>query len=357
MKICYLADGESLHTIRWCRHFKKLGHEVHLISFKDVAIDGIYVHYIDAGKIKRSGGNWRVVLKYRRIRSLIQRIKPDILHAHYATGYGLVGALSNFHPFVLTTYGTDILISPSQSLLYKLIIKFSLKKADWITSMSIQITEAITSLGVKKDKITEVVFGIDDKIFNHINRKLPADKFIITSTRHFEQVYNLPLLFHAIQIIKQKIPGLVVNMVSDGTLREELKAMAIKLDIKDNVIFKGKLQLSQFVEILNQTHLYVTLAFSDGNSVSLTEAMACGAFSIASDIPANRQWISDGVNGFLVPVDDPDSLAQKILYVYENYNKLEVNCHHYNDNIINEKGLWFKNMEKVQQKYESLVKN
>jgi glycosyltransferase involved in cell wall biosynthesis len=146
-------------------------------------------------------------------------------------------------------------------------------------------------------------------------------------------------------------------MVSDGTLREELKAMAIKLDIKDNVIFKGKLQLSQFVEILNQTHLYVTLAFSDGNSVSLTEAMACGAFSIASDIPANRQWISDGVNGFLVPVDDPDSLAQKILYVYENYNKLEVNCHHYNDNIINEKGLWFKNMEKVQQKYESLVKN
>ncbi|MFA6924326.1 MAG: glycosyltransferase [Bacteroidales bacterium] len=356
MKICYLADGESVHTVRWCKYFKESGHEIHLITFKNVLLEGINVHYIDAGKINISGGNWKIILKYRRIKLLINKIKPDILHAHYATSYGLIGALANYHPYIVTALGTDVLISPFQSKIYKLIIKFVMRKADWITSMAEHMTEKLVLLGVEKGKIDAVIFGIDDEIFNKNNRKLPDDKFVIASTRNFEPVYNIPLFFNAIKIIKDKIPNIHVNMLGDGSLRNEFKKMVNKLEISDVVDFIGKVPQPEIAEVLNNSHLFVTLSLSDGNNISLNEAMACGAFPIASDIPANRQWITDGINGFIVPLDNPDILAEKILFVYENYNKLEKDCFELNDKIIQEKLLWRKNMNFVEQKYKLLSK-
>ncbi len=355
MKICYLADGESIHTIRWCRYFSGIGHEIHLITFKNVNIDGIHVHYIDAGKIDRSGGNWKVISKSYKIKSLIKQIKPDILHSHYATSYGLVGALSNFHPYIITALGTDVLISPFRSVLYKIMIKYALKKADWITSMADHMTEKIISFGIAENKISTVVFGIDDAIFNRIDRKLSGDKFVITSTRNFEPVYNLPLFFDAIKIIKEKIPNLTVKLIGDGSLRQDFEKLVKDLQIDNIVTFLGKVSPVKIAEVLNNSHIFVSVSLSDGNNISLNEAMACGAFSIVSDIPANKQWISEGINGFIVPVDNPEILAQKILYAYKNYNQLEKGCCDFNDKIIRDKALWRKNMEKVRQKYESLI--
>ena len=231
-----------------------------------------------------------------------------------------------------------------------------MKKADWITSMAEHMNKKLISIGIKEEKISVVIFGIDDEIFNKINRKLPNDKFVITSTRNFEPVYNIPLLFKAIKLIKFKIPNLQVNMLGDGSLQNEFKRMVNEFEISDVVKFIGKVEQSKIAETLNSSHLFVTLSLSDGNNISLNEAMACGAFSIASDIPANRQWITDGVNGFIVPVDDENILAEKILFTYKNYEKLENACFELNDKIIQEKLLWKNNMNFVEQKYVSLTK-
>ena len=51
---------------------------------------------------------------------------------------------------------------------------------------------------------------------------------------------------------------------------------------------------------------------SDGASLSLLEAMACGLPVVVSDIPANREWVEEGVNGVLVPCDDPQTLAARL---------------------------------------------
>jgi L-malate glycosyltransferase len=357
MRICFLADGESVHTIRWCSHFRKSGHEVHLITFKDVTIEGVVVHYVNAGRIERSGGNWKIIFLYRKVRKIVNTIHPDILHAHYATSYGLIGALSKYHPYVVTALGTDVLISPFQSRIYKMVIKYVMRKADWITSMAEHMTEKLVSLGVDKTKISVVIFGIDDEIFNRKNRHLPDNKFLLTSTRNFEAVYNIPLLLDAVRKVKDKIPNFRVNMIGDGTLRNDLEAMVKDYKIDDIVKFTGKLPQPKIAEALNNSHLFVTLSLSDGNNISLNEAMACGAFSIASDIPANRQWISDGINGFIVPTDDPDVLAEKIFYVYKNYSDLENACLELNDNIVREKLLWKTNIKIVENKYELLTKN
>jgi glycosyltransferase involved in cell wall biosynthesis len=71
----------------------------------------------------------------------------------------------------------------------------------------------------------------------------------------------------------------------------------------------GQLDHESLPAILGTQEVFVSPAWSDGNNVSLNEAMASGCFPIATDIPANSQWITHGVNGFLYPPGDVDVLA------------------------------------------------
>jgi len=354
MKICYLADGQSIHTKRWCDHFSKSGHEVHLITFRNTRIENTTVHFLNSGNISVKGGNWRVLLQVSAVKKILNKIKPDILHAHYATSYGLVGALTGFHPFVVAALGTDVLISAQKSFLYRSIVKYVFKKADWINSMADHMSAQVIKLGVNPNKVSAIIFGIDPTIFNHNNRNVPEGKFILTSTRNFEPVYNIPLLLNALDLVKNKIPDLSVNLIGEGSLRSELKKSIEDLGLKEKVKFHGKIPQSEISGILNQTHVFVTTSLSDGNNVSLNEAMACGAISLATDIPANKQWIQEDVNGFLIPTNQPEILADKILYVYKNYRELEKRTIVFNDKIIAEKALWTVNMAMVENKYKKL---
>lgn len=354
MRICFLADGGSIHTARWCKHFVEKKYDVHLITYRDAKIEGVTVHFIDAGIISSSGGNWKVILTVGQVKRVLKSIRPDVLHAQYATSYGLVGALSGFHPYIVTALGTDVLISPDQSFLYKMLIRYVLKKADWITAMSDFMKTKIETLGVSPGKIAVVMFGIDAKIFNRKGRHLEGGKFVITSTRNFEPVYNHPLFLKALSIVKDKIPGLEVNMIGDGAARKEIELLAAELELDQIVKFPGRIPQSKIAETLNRSHVFVSVSLSDGNNVSLNEAMACGAVSIASNIPANVQWINEGVNGFLVPVNDPAKLAEKILDVYYNYEKLQKSTIAYNDVVIPAKALWENNVAIVENKYLQL---
>jgi glycosyltransferase involved in cell wall biosynthesis len=355
MKICYFADGESIHVIRWCKHFALLGHEVHLISFKKVAIENVQTHYVNTGNIAVKGGNWQVLLKYKSIKKLLNKIQPDIFHSHYATSYGITGALCGFHPYVITALGTDVLISPIQSKTYKLLLKYAFSKADWITAMADHMKIAIKNIGVPSNKISTVPFGIDPAIFNDNNRKVSNEKFTITSTRNFEPVYNIQHLIHSVAEAKKEIPTIHLNLIGTGSLQNELEKLVTELDLTNNITFYGKVSQAKIAEVLNQSHVFVSVSLSDGNNISLNEAMACGAYCIATDIPANTQWINDSENGYLVKINDVSGLSNKIVNSYHHYQELQTKAVPYNKKIILERAIWANNMKMVEEKYQSLI--
>ena len=355
MKICFLADGKSIHTQRWCRHFSSLGHEIHLITFQPTEIEGTRVHHIDAGNISVGGGNWRVILKVGMVKRLLRHIRPDILHAMYATSYGIVGRLSGFHPFVLTALGTDVLISPFRSVLYKLAVRSVLRKADWITAMSDPMKAVLLDLGASPERTDTVIFGIDTSLFNNVGRKLNLEKFVIISTRNLEPVYQIGLILDALNQIKGKIPGMEVRIIGDGTLRSQLEEKVKNNELSGFVHFKGKISQKELVEQLKGSHLFISASLSDGNNISLNEAMACGCYCLASDIPPNRIWIREGENGFLFPVNSPEHLADRILYVYNNFTDLSATAGPLNKRLINEKADWKLNMKEVESKYKLLI--
>lgn len=353
-KICFFADWQ-IHTIRWCSHFSNLGYEVHLITLKPVEIPNVIVHLVDTGDIKVTGGNWRILFKYRKIKKLLREISPDIFHSMYATSYGITGALCGYKPYLITALGSDVLISPQQSKMYRFLLKFAFSKADVITAMSDHMKQMIQQIGVPANKIMTVPFGIDPKVFNKIGAEVNPDKFIITSTRNFEEVYNIPHLIKAVALVKDRIPGIHVNLIGRGTLQGAYEALIKEHQMEDLFTFFGKIPIEEVASALKQSHLFVSVSLSDGNNVSLNEAMACGTYSIATNIPANTQWITDHENGFLVEIDNVEQLAEKIMEVYENYETLQLKAQPINDRIIFERGLWSNNIKVVEEKYQQLI--
>src|SRR5881397_3103289 len=106
MKICFLAAADSAHSYRWIRFFSERGHEVHWISLvpADRELPSSVRFYRVSGSLP---GQLQLLVAAPRVRSLVRDIAPDLLHAHYAGAYGLLGMLTGVRPFVVTAWGSD----------------------------------------------------------------------------------------------------------------------------------------------------------------------------------------------------------------------------------------------------------
>ncbi len=355
MRICFLAYGQSIHTRRYCTYFAGRGHEVHLVTFSPAEIPGVTVHHIDAGHIGSEGGNWRVLLKRGKVKQILKRIQPDLLHALYATSYGAVGRLTGFHPYVLTPLGSDVLVSGKTSWRYRKLLRFVMKGTDLVYALGEHMAEAIREAGAAPGKIIVRYWGVDPEIFHESDKPRTAGHFDLVHTRHFEPVYNIPHLLKAVAKAAETIPNLRLHMAGSGTLLEEMKQLATQLGITGRIIFHGRIAPGTMAGLLQTSHVFLSVSVSDGNNISLNEAMACGAFCIATDIPANRAWIQDGVNGFLVPVNDVELLAKRIVETHHSYEALRVKALPVSRRLIAEHGLWPLNFERIENEYKELV--
>ena len=163
MKICFLGDVGSIHIRRWLEYFRDRGHEISIISFKNHKVEGVDVRYIGEDlEVKEAGGNLSYLKKLFRIKSIIKEINPDVVNAHYLTSYGLIGALIKDRKLVVSTWGTDILVTPNKNIVYKKVTEYVLKKSDLITSDSNFMSELIIKLKGNPKKILTVPMGIDD---------------------------------------------------------------------------------------------------------------------------------------------------------------------------------------------------
>jgi glycosyltransferase involved in cell wall biosynthesis len=353
MKICYLANAASIHTGRWASHFTQRGHEVTVVSLTNASIPGVDVRWIgpDPNVDGRAAYLWAVP----RLRRLLRELNPDVLHAHYAGGYGLTAALSGFRPMALTAWGSDVLILPRTSLLMRFLVTHSLRRACLVTSMAKHMTAAITGLGVPADCVLTLPFGVDTKLFHpRLREDRRRTGFTIVSTRHLEPLYNVGLLVEAMPEIAAAMPGVRLLIIGEGSERGQLEARVRELDMASQVKFLGRQRPRDISSYLSDADLFISTSLSDGNNVSLNEAMACGAFPIATDIPANREWIRHGENGFLTGVRDSHSLAGFAVQALRQ-GDLRTRAAETNWEIIQRRGSWSAAMEVMEEQYRNLI--
>jgi glycosyltransferase involved in cell wall biosynthesis len=353
MKICFFANAASIHTHRWAIHYTKQGHDVTVFSLTPAEIPGVTVRSIAPDPNRR--GRIAYLLCLPALRRALRRLQPDVLHAHYAGGYGLAAALAGFHPLVTTANGSDVLIVPRKSRLMGQVVRFSLRQADLVTSGSRHVTAVLEALGVSRHRILTLPYGIDPSMFHPGRRQtLPDRSPLVVSTRTLEAVYNVGLLIEALPEIFQQFPRATALIAGDGGERAKLEARVGHLGLADRVTFLGKRQPAEIAGYLSAADVFVSTSFSDGNNISLNEAMACGAFPVATDIPVNREWIVHGQNGFLTSPTDAAALASFVNRALAD-RELRTQAAAANWNIIQQRGLWTAAMETMEQRYRNLI--
>jgi len=355
MRICYLANAASIHTYRWAEHFADKGNQVTVISFTTGSIPGATVHVV--GRRAWAGRFGSYLLGLPEVRRVVRDCQPDILHAHYAGGYGLLAALAGWRPFVITAWGSDVLVAAQKSSVLRALISRSLRHADLVTSMAEHMTAVIHRLGVKRERIVTLPFGVDTSVFHPAGRGGIKDVGtpLIVSTRHFEPVYNVGFLVEALPHVFAAHPTARAMIIGEGTQRARLQRRARDLRISDRAEFVGRLSQFEVAEALRRADVFVSTASSDGNNVSLNEAMACAAFPIVTDIAANREWVVDNYNGLLVNSSDPYALARQILIALDN-QPLRQAAANRNWAIIQQRGSWERAMAHMKELYEYLLK-
>jgi len=352
VRICFLGDAGSIHLRRWVDYFIKAGYEVDIISFSPCPVEGPTVHLLAKG----CTGRLAYITGMFKIRRLLKKIQPDLLHAHYATSFGLLAVLSGFHPLVVSAWGSDVLVAPKQSIFLKLIVERVFKKADALTSDSTYMSGCMLELLKGRPKILKTVtMGVSRDWF----KSLPdssKNELQILSLRGHQAIYNIDIILRSMADVLKAVPEAVLVVAGEGPETNSLQALAGSLGILENVKFVGQLPHAQVQDYLNQSAISVSVPTSDATAVSLLETMACGSFPVVSDLPANREWVEDSVNGLIVAIRDTSDLSRALIKSLQDI-PLRQNAIELNRQKIRAKAIWENNMAEMEELYRELQKD
>jgi len=357
MRICFISHGQLIHIDAYLDFFKTRGDDVHFISLTPSPPKQVPTYNMGFGKYTVKKGKWKYLLSAMRIRRLVRKLKPDIVHAHYATSGGLAGLVCGFHPFVVTVHGSDLTLG-IKSRIWKPLLKAIFNHADCVNTVSEDLKEMALTLGISAEKIKVITPGIDTENFSFVE-KGPIDEeqpLRLICTRRLEPVFNHQTIIEALATLKSKGVRFHMTLVGDGTLKEKLEQLVREKQLAGQVTFLGQLDNSKLPQVLQQNDVYLSASLWDGTSLSLLEAMATGLFPVVSDIKANKAWLKNNVNGLLHRVTDAEDLADKILRLRGN-PKLTIQAAKTNRRLVVTSGDRKTNLKQVEKIYEQLCRN
>lgn len=304
--LCLLGDANSVHVRRWAGEMLARGWRVSVVTARPEPIDGVGQRVL--APVRRSA-DW--LLRVGQARQLVAALAPDIVHAHYITSYGYLAARCGRHPLVMTAWGSDILVTPRRNALLRGLTGWTLRRADLITGDSLDLLDAMRCYRPSAP-LQQIHWGAD------LARFSPGDwerkpGFQIVSLRAWEPNYRIDVIVRALASLARTPSGAGahLHLLGGGSQEADLRALVQSLGLGAQVTFHGRLDDAGMSAVMQACKVSVSVPSSDATSVSVLESMACGLPVVASDLPANRQWLDAG-DGALVPAGDAQALASTL---------------------------------------------
>jgi glycosyltransferase involved in cell wall biosynthesis len=354
LKLCFIADGRSIHSQRWAEHFGK-SHEVHLITYdipeRDLA--GVTVHVIPSRFENLYLAFWP---RHLRVRRLIRDIDPDLVHAQFITKYGFHLPLGGRWPTVVSAWGDDILILPPKSRLIRTYTKRVLEGVDLVYAVSQDLRDHIVGdFGISPGKVRYLPIGIDTVVFSPAARETESGgPIVLFSNRGFFPVYDTRTLLAGFASARNVNPGLSLVLKGDGPEEGEMRRLVTSMNLSGAVTFRERSQYSDVPGDLKRADIFISTATSDGTPVSVLEAMSTGLPCIATRVGGVPEWIKDGENGLLIPPGDPEALSRAILTLAADpllRRRLGAKARE----TVHERGDWGRLMVQVEDDYKELI--
>ncbi len=367
IKICYLSHFLVEHDYRFLSKLVEREYETYLVAYTDkdipkeiVALEGLNIIHRRPIYLQK----WQKFLYVTKVfdfRRILREIKPDVLHSGYIWKDGLLAAASGFHPHLSMPWGTDIIEQAEHYVLCRWITKYVMNHADMVTCDAEIVKQMIVRQTVfPEEKIVVFPWGLELDRFNSevdgsmIRRKLGwEENIIIVMNRAFKPIYGISYFIQALPRVIEVFPDVRVLLIGKGHLEGQLRCMVKEYGVDDYIHFPGWIPLEEMPKYLAASDIYVSSSLSDGASMCLLEAMACGLPVIVTDIPAILEWVNDGENGCVVSQKSAEELTGRIIKLVKNRSEREKMAQN-NLMVAQERLDWNKNFDKLEGIYRKL---
>ena len=357
IKIVYLANASSIHTVRWVNEMSKRGYKIHLITMHPPAVanpidNTVGVHLLP---LPPPVGYF---LNRWHLKRLLRRIRPDLLHTHYASGYGTLCRLSGFHPTLLSVWGSDVFIFPNEAKWKEKILRLNLAAVDYIAATSYAMKMQTEKFVSPKHPITVTPFGVDCENFKLFKEPKHPDEFIVGTIKNLEAAYGIEYMVKAFTIVKknyQDTKRLKLLIAGEGRLKNRLRSLATELGIDNETEFLGAVPHNKVPEILNRLSVFVSVSDSESFGVAVVEASACAIPVIVSEAGGLPEVVKNNVTGFIVPRRNSQATAEAIIKLIEDA-ELREGMGTAGRNFVLQNYEWNENASRMEKLYEKVIK-
>jgi glycosyltransferase involved in cell wall biosynthesis len=305
---------------------------------------------------------WPGLLK--ELRRVLREFNPDLVHAGPVPSCGFLAALAGAKPLVAMSWGSDVLIEAERNPVVRWITRYTLQHADVIVGDCRAVREKIRALAeVSDERIVTYPWGIDLHLFGPRRSNLNLRESlgwtrarVFLSCRSWEPPYHIDVLVAAFHKVAREAETARLLLLGDGSMAPQIKKMIDKGGYRDRIYMAGQIPQSSLPDYYNLADVYVSSVPSDGTSISLLEAMACGLPVIVADAPGNREWVVPEANGWLFQPGNPDSLADAMKSAVQPAGS-DVRMREANIELARQKADWNKNFQVLLSAYTAALQS
>ena len=333
MRILYFSKSYTPHDYRFLSSLSRTDHQVFFLQLEPArrqTEDRPVPENVQ--QIPWAGGRhefrWRDVPRLTfDLRHLTRKIKPDLIHAGPIQNCAFLAALSGFRPILAMSWGYDLVMDADKSAWMRWVTRYTLKRSAFFTSDANVSRDKAVAFGMDPQKTVIFPWGTDIEHFTPKNvptfQQLNVPTFTLFCSRTWESIYGVDVLARAFVKVANSNPDVNLILLGGGSQGQKIRQILTSGDVMDRVHFGGHVGHKDLPRWDHMADLYISPSHVDGSSVTLMEALASGLPCLVSDIPGNREWIQDGVNGWLFRDGDVNDLAGKILDSIKNRQSLK----------------------------------
>lgn len=346
MRILYFSRDYTPHDHRFLAELAKTEHQVYYLRLErrgHAREDRSLPPQVE--QIPWAGGRAvalrehgpRLLLDLNRV---LRAVKPDVVHAGPIQTTAFLVALSGYRPLVSMSWGYDLLVDAQRDALWRWATRLTLKRSAVMVGDCHTIRKLAVSHGMPDERIVTFPWGVDLHRFSpgsdlerqkvwpsYGERENKSEVFVLLCNRNWEPIYGVEVIAKAFVLASQMLAGrdlpeLRLLMLGNGSQAGLLREIFSRGGFLEQVHFPGHVSQADLPRYYRSSDLYLSASHSDGSSVSLLEAMACGLPALVSDIPGNQEWITPGVQGWWFPDGDYHAMAERIVQAVEQRERL-----------------------------------
>ena len=314
MRVLYFSDSYGPHDFRFLAYAAEIGFDVTYLQRRGGRVsesrplpDGVTPLVPldpDGDRPRRLG-----VVLIDELRRVLEDVQPDVVHAGPLQPCAWLMARTGFARLVSMSWGSD-LMHEARFGLGRWLAAGALRGSSVFIGDCQAVRQRAVELGADDRRTVVFPWGVDLERFRPGRASQTRERLgwqsarVLLCTRSWEAGYGVETVLEAFLRAARHAPDLRLILAGDGSLRPPLIDRMEASGLAERIWLPGYVPYDELPMLYHSADIYVSASHSDGSSVSLLEAMACGLPAIVSDIPGNREWIEAGRSGLWFKAGD-----------------------------------------------------